>query len=85
MEEKRALIESFLNGEVTSEEVIAQLEALRDNRHQYQLEKVGAWIDFMDRLSEDQQSTLISILEEIQIRQEERRAEMEESFGDSAE
>ena len=43
-EEKRALIELFLNGEVTSKKLL--IGALRDNRHQYQLEKVGLGLIF---------------------------------------
>jgi hypothetical protein len=80
-EGQRELIEAFLNGEKTAEEVELAFETLRNERHQSHLNRVSDWLNFLDSLSEEQKATLLSTLEEIQNRHDERCAEMEENFG----
>lgn len=77
----RELIEEFLTAEKTREEVEAAFEIIRSERHQHHLEMASDWIDFVDGLNAEQQATLLSVLEEIQERLEERRSETEENRG----
>lgn len=80
-EGQRELIEAFLSGEKTREEVEAEFEVLRNERHQDHLERASEWLEFLDTLSAEQQSTLLATLEEIQERHEQRCSEMEDDFG----
>ena len=80
-EGERDLIESFLSGEITREDMETELSAKREFRFQEGLDRASDWIAFVETLSVEQQGVLLETLEEIQEQKEQHCSNMEDRYG----